>query len=85
MTTTESKPKRTLPRIPWWLGACLFTAIALFFLWEEHEAHILGALPYLLLLACVLIHLFMHGGHGHGHGGGSSAHDHDHARHGGTP
>jgi hypothetical protein len=40
-----------------------FTAIALFFLWEEHQAHILGALPYVLLLLCPLLHLF-HGGHG---------------------
>ena len=59
-------------RIPWWLGLCLFMAAAVFMLWEEHEAHIMGALPYLILLACPLIHLFMHRGHGHGHGGGQS-------------
>ena len=29
-----------------------FAAIAGFFLWEEHKAHILGALPYALLLLC---------------------------------
>jgi hypothetical protein len=40
-----------------------FAAIALFFLWEEHKAHILGALPYLLFLLCPLLHFF-HGGHG---------------------
>lgn len=39
-----------------------FAAIAGFFLWEEHKAHILGALPYALLLLCPLMHLF----HGHG-------------------
>ena len=44
-----------------------FAAIALFFLWEEHKAHLLGALPYVLLLLCPLLHMF-HGGHG-GHGG----------------
>lgn len=44
-----------------------FAAIAGFFLWEEHKAHILGALPYALLLLCPLMHLF-HGGHGD-HGG----------------
>lgn len=43
-----------------------FAAIALFFLWEEHKAHILGILPYALLLLCPVLHLF-HGGHG-GHG-----------------
>lgn len=57
--------------IPVWLGACLFLAMALFLLWEEHRAHILGAIPYLLLLACPVVHLFMHRGHGHdgSHGG----------------
>ena len=45
-----------------------FAAIAGFFLWEEHKAHVLGILPYALLLLCPRMHLF-HGGHG-GHGGG---------------
>jgi hypothetical protein len=44
-----------------------FVAIAAFFLLTEHRAHFLGALPYLLLLACPLLHWLMHGGHG-GHG-----------------
>ncbi len=39
-------------------GALLFT---------EHRAHVLGALIFLPLLACPLMHFFMHGGHG-GHG-----------------
>jgi len=47
-----------------------FLAIAAFFLFTEHRAHLLGALPFLLLLACPLMHLFMHGGHG-AHGGHS--------------
>lgn len=41
-----------------------FLAVAGFFLFTEHRAHVLGILPYLLLLACLLMHLFMHGGHG---------------------
>ena len=52
----------------------VFTIIAAAFLVSEHRAHIVGWLPYwpyLFLLACPLMHLFMHGGHGHGpHGGG---------------
>ncbi len=50
-----------------------FLAIAAFFLITEHRAHLYGILPYLLLLACPLLHLFMHGGHGghSGHGDGS--------------
>lgn len=41
-----------------------FLAIAGFFLFTEHRAHVLGILPYLFLLACPLMHLFMHHGHG---------------------
>ena len=42
-----------------------FAAIAVVLLWEEHRAHILGVIPYLFLIACPLMHIFMHGGHGH--------------------
>lgn len=52
-----------------------FLAVAAFFLWTEHRAHLLGALPYLLILACPLMHLFMHGGHRH-HGGRASTREH---------
>lgn len=45
-----------------------FLAVAAFFLWTEHRAHVMGLLPYLLLLACPLMHLFHHHGHGHRHG-----------------
>jgi len=50
---------------------CGFLVVAAFFLITEHRAHLALAipfLPYLLVLACPLMHLFMHGGHG-GHGG----------------
>lgn len=64
-----------LSRISWGLGLCLFLGIALFFLWQEHKAHILGALPYAVLLLCPLIHLFTHrsrGAHDHSQGKGES-------------
>ncbi len=38
--------------------------ILLFFLLTEHRAHLFGALPWLLLAGCVLLHRFMHGPHG---------------------
>lgn len=42
-----------------------FAVVALFYLLREHWGHALGFLPYLLLLACPLLHLFHgHGGHG---------------------
>ena len=45
-----------------------FLVISGVLLTTEHRAHLLGVLPWLLLLACPFLHLFMHGGHG-GHGG----------------
>lgn len=44
----------------------LVTAIAAgvgFYTLREHWAHALGLAPYLLFLACPLMHLFMHKGH----------------------
>ena len=57
------------------LALIAFLVIAGFFLITEHTAHVLGVLPYVLLLACPLVHFF-HGGHGRrndadGHGGHS--------------
>ena len=46
-----------------------FLLIAAYLLVMEHKAHLSGWLSsygiWLLLLACPLMHLFMHGGHGH--------------------
>ena len=50
------------------LGLVVIGAAALYFLLTEHREHFFSALPLLILLACPLMHLFMHGGHG-GHGG----------------
>jgi DUF2933 family protein len=44
-----------------------FLAITGVLLFTEHRAHVLGALIYVPLLICPLMHFFMHGGHG-GHG-----------------
>ncbi len=64
---------------PWWrtkagLVFCGFLTVAGFFLITEHTAHVFGALPYLLLAACPLMHLFMHHGHGGRHHGGDDEH-----------
>jgi hypothetical protein len=53
------------------IGWVALAAVAGWFLWTEHRAHLLGFLPYAFLLACPLMHMFMHHGHGHG-----SHHDH---------
>ena len=46
-----------------------FLLIAGFFLFTEHRAHLFGFLPFLLILACPMMHLFHHG-HGHRSGSG---------------
>ena len=46
------------------LAATGFLIVAAFFLATEHRAHAFGLLPFLLLLACPLLHIFAHGGHG---------------------
>ncbi|MGC4411089.1 DUF2933 domain-containing protein (plasmid) [Rhizobium rosettiformans] len=51
-----------------------FLAIGAFYLIAEHRANLLGWLPWLIILACPLLHIFMHGRHGgHDHRGGSSS------------
>lgn len=49
------------------LVACLALAALGLYMLVTHTGHFLSALPYLLLLACPLLHFFGHG-HGHGHG-----------------
>ncbi len=46
------------------VGLLIMGAVAAWYFWAEHRAHLLGALPYLILLACPLMHVFMHRGHG---------------------
>ena len=59
-----------------WVWLTLVVVLG-FFLFTEHRAHLFGALPFLLLLLCPLMHLFMH----HGHGG----HDHSGTGRGASP
>ncbi len=76
---TDEAAKRTDGSRSWWLspGGLVtlgFLAVAGYFLITEHRAHlylVLPWLPWLLLAACPLMHVFMH----HGHHGG-----HDHSR-----
>ena len=69
------KPRRA-SRSKWVLAG--FLLVAAYFLWAGHQAHLMGALPYLLLLACPLMHLFHHGHGGHGHRHGQPAHSAPH-------
>lgn len=42
----------------------VLVAVAAIYLLAGHEAHALVVLPYLLIVACPLMHLLMHRGHG---------------------
>ena len=53
-----------------------FLIIAGALLFTEHRAHVLGLLIWLPLLACPLMHMFMHGD-GHGHHGGAGQQNSD--------
>ena len=64
------------PQSPFWrsaagLAAIGFGGVAAFFLFTEHRAHLYGILPWLLLLCCPVMMLFMHHGH-------DRHEDHDH-------
>jgi hypothetical protein len=66
----DSSSRRSFWRTPSGITLLGFLAIALFFLFTEHRAHVMGALPWLLVLACPLMHLFHHRHHGHEKGNG---------------
>lgn len=55
-----------------WLG---LAGAVLWLVWR-HGAHLVEVLPFLVLLACPLLHLFGHGHHSHGnrpHQGGDAS------------
>lgn len=52
---------------PWtfWVF-CGFAVVGAYYLITEHREHVFDYLPYALLVACPLLHVFHgHGGHGH--------------------
>ncbi|MCO5118640.1 MAG: DUF2933 domain-containing protein [Burkholderiaceae bacterium] len=56
------------------IGLLVLGTVAGYFLWVEHRAHLTQWWPYALVLACPLMHVFMHKGHG-GHSSGPGVHD----------
>lgn len=57
--STEARYSRRI-----FIGFVILLAIIGFLMYSEHRVHALGFGLWLLLLACPLLHLFMHGGHG---------------------
>jgi hypothetical protein len=65
----EAGKKQFLSTLSWPQATLIvFLGVAGFFLWTEHKAHLLGVLPYFIILLCPLMHIFMHKGHGGQHG-----------------
>ena len=52
------------------LGPFVLGVVTAYLLWSEYRPYVLQALPYLLLLACPVLHFFMLRGD-HGHSGAS--------------
>ena len=62
-THTEQTAAPPFWRSRYAVGLLVFGAVAAYFMLSEHRAHFIGALPFLLLLSCPLMHVFMHRGH----------------------
>lgn len=72
--TLHATTARTSRRSRWvFAGFALLAVLLLAFEHRVHLSGLIGWLPYLILLACPLMHLFMHGGHGHRGGDDSSS------------
>ena len=67
MPPRSPSQERSWLRSPGGLILLAFLAIAAFFLILEHRAHVVDALPYVLLLLCPVLHLLLHGRHGGTH------------------
>ncbi|WP_291296860.1 DUF2933 domain-containing protein [Elioraea sp.] len=73
-----TQPVGTEAAPSWWrtrtgVAAIGFALVGSFYVLREHWGHAFGALPYLLILACPLMHLLMHRGHRqHGSGVGTA-------------
>lgn len=69
-------------RKPLTVALLMVALIVVFYLLREHWGHVAGLWPYLLLLACPLMHLF-HGHGGHGRHGTHGRPGSEHGSHGG--
>lgn len=66
MDHPNHEPTPSFWKSPAGLAWLVAMAVGGYYLFTEHKAHLYGVLPYLVLAACPLMHLFMHRGHHHG-------------------
>jgi hypothetical protein len=60
----EEHTQKTFSKNTWGI-ILIIGLVGLVLLLRNHSSHLLIALPYLVLLACPLMHIFMHGGYKH--------------------
>jgi hypothetical protein len=60
----NSLTNKTTWRSPVVVAGGMLVLILVVYLLREHWGHVSGTWPYLLLLLCPLMHVFMHRGHG---------------------
>ncbi len=65
----EHEPKVSFWKTPGGITLIFFLVVGGYFLVREHWAHIGSNWIWLVLLACVVMHIFMHGGHNNKDGG----------------
>jgi len=79
METHEHHHEPTANNESWLKRHRWLTYVALgilaYFLLIEHRAHVVPFLPFLILAACPLMHIFMHKGHGHSDNKKEQAHE----------
>jgi len=46
-----------------WIIITVIGFVGLIFLLRNHTSHVFSVIPYLVLLLCPLLHIFMHKGH----------------------
>jgi hypothetical protein len=69
MNHEQSTSAPSFWRSPVGIVCTLIAIAASVYLWFAHQDRVLALLPYALLAACPLMHMFMHHGHGgHRHG-----------------
>ena len=74
--TPDQPISRARFHVAWWYALFGVAAVLAYFLLRDHGGHIARLVPYLLLAACPLMHLFhRHGSKRHAAGSGSPRSD----------
>lgn len=73
MNQSEHEPLHKSFTANVWVSIAVVVGIIMFYLLTHHKKHLFDVLPYILIAAMMLMHVFGHGGHG-GHSQGGKHH-----------